>query len=322
MSVAGIVEIIAFASSAFIAVAGALGMATTMSMFRSAIFLMASFMGVAGLFILLSADLLGLLQILMYIGGMLVMALFMVLFMPDPGGAMMAAMPEMMTPIGRFFSLGLLPENSHAAAAEMSGAHAEHDTHADHGGGHGTHARHQDAEHQRGRERKEGDDAHGGGDHHAHGAQGGSHGMGHMDMSDMSMVTPVRAWAAWLAVATGCVIVGLLVLRPSWPVSSALPDPRSADQVGSLLMDKYMVGFEAAGFLILIGIVGAVLAAHSGQHPDHRDREARVAVNAPPPPIEADFLEPLSQPLRDDDKCSPAPDGGHANHHAGGEGPT
>ena len=298
MSVAGILEVIAFALSAFIAVAGALGMATTMSMFRSAIFLMASFMGVAGLFILLSADLLGLLQIMMYIGGMLVMALFMVLFMHDPGGAMMAAMPEMMTPIGRFFSLGLLPKHSHATAAEKSDAYAGHDTHAGHGGGHGTHARHQDAEHERGDEHEEGDDAHGGSDHHAH---GGSHGMGHMDMSDMSMVTPVRAWAAWLAVATGCVLAGLLVLRPSWPVSSALPDPRSADQVGSLLMDKYMVGFEAAGILILIGIVGAVLAARSGQHPDRRDREARVAVNAPPPPVQPDFLEPLSQPLRDDD---------------------
>src|SRR5258708_20911099 len=220
MSVAGIVAIVAFASSAFIAVAGALGMATTMSMFRSAIFLMASFMGVAGLFILRSADLLGLMSLLMYIGGMVVMALFMVLFMPDPGGAMMAAMPEMMTPIGRFFSLGLLPENSHAAAAEMSGAHAEHDTHADHGGGHGTHARHQDAEHQRGRERKEGDDAHGGRDHHAHGAQGGSHAVGHMDMSDMSMETPVPAWAAWPAVATRRVIAALPFLPPTSPTSS------------------------------------------------------------------------------------------------------
>ncbi len=111
MSAPGIAEMIAFGLSAFITVAGALGMATTMSMFRSGIFLMASFMGAAGLFILLSADLLGVLQIMMYIGGMLIMILFMVLFMPDPGGAMMADMPGMMTPIEKFFSLGLAPKN-------------------------------------------------------------------------------------------------------------------------------------------------------------------------------------------------------------------
>lgn len=45
MSAAGIAEIVAFGLSAFVAVAGALGMATTMSMFRSGIFLMASFYG-------------------------------------------------------------------------------------------------------------------------------------------------------------------------------------------------------------------------------------------------------------------------------------
>ena len=87
---------------------GALGMTTTMSMFRSGIFLMASFIGVAGLFILLSADLIGLLQIMMYIGGMLVMILFMLLFSMDPGGAMMAGME--MSPVERLFSRGLKPQ--------------------------------------------------------------------------------------------------------------------------------------------------------------------------------------------------------------------
>ena len=77
-------QVFAFALLSLIAILGALGMATTMSMFRSGIFLMASFIGVSGLFILLSADLLGLLQIMMYIGGMLVMVLFMVLFMNGP----------------------------------------------------------------------------------------------------------------------------------------------------------------------------------------------------------------------------------------------
>ena len=253
MSIAGAAEVTAFALSASIAIAGALGMATTMSMFRSAVFLMASFMGVAGLFILLSADLLGLLQIMMYIGGMLVMVLFMVLFMQDPGGAMMAAMPKMMMPIERFFSLGL--------GQEASGKHASSDR-AENGGRHG---------------------------------DGGEHGgNGRMDMSDMSMVTPARGLVALIALAIGGALIALLVLRPSWPISSAIPDPHSARQVGSLLMSKYMIGFEGAGFLILIGIVGSVLAAHTTQRRDRSDRQARVAVAAPPPPIEAERLAPLS----------------------------
>jgi len=107
MTLAPVVQWIAFLVFALIGIAGALGMATTMSMFRSGIFLMASFMGVAGLFILLSADLLALLQIMMYIGGMLVMILFMVLFSHDPGGAMMAGMK--MSKVENFFSRGIKP---------------------------------------------------------------------------------------------------------------------------------------------------------------------------------------------------------------------
>ncbi len=107
MTLAPVAQWLAFLFFAFIALAGALGMATTMSMFRSGIFLMASFFGVAGLFILLSADLLALLQIMMYIGGMLVMILFMVLFSHDPGGAMMAGMK--MSKVERFFTLGIKP---------------------------------------------------------------------------------------------------------------------------------------------------------------------------------------------------------------------
>ncbi|WP_415790132.1 NADH-quinone oxidoreductase subunit J, partial [Deinococcus saxicola] len=109
-------------------------MTTTMSMFRSGIFLMASFIGVAGLFILLSADLIGLLQIMMYIGGMLVMILFMLLFSMDPGGAMMAGMD--MSPVERLFSRGLKPTGD-------SDGHQGHDMA---GMGHGDASRHSDNE--------------------------------------------------------------------------------------------------------------------------------------------------------------------------------
>ncbi len=283
MTAAGIAEIVAFGLSAGLAVAGALGMATTMSMFRSGIFLMASFMGVAALFILLSADLLGLLQIMMYIGGMLVMILFMVLFMHDPGGAMMAGMSEMMTPIERFFSLGLEPRNAdgdqHEDAHRAHGQDQQQEEHAHQHHGH----RHSDPEANRA-------DTESGHEDHEE--------MGGMDMSDMSMVTPVRGWAAWIALATGCVLVALLLLRPVWRISAALPDPRSPEQVGALLMGRYMIGFEGSGFLILIGIVGAALMARSRQHPDRADRTARVAIAGGLPGIDDDTPPPVMPPQR------------------------
>lgn len=257
-----------------------------MSMFRSAIFLMASFLGVAALFILLAADLLGLLQVMMYIGRMLVMALFMVLFMPDPGGVMMAAMPGLKGP-ERWFSLGLAPRRSDASAGERTEAHSHEPTH-----GHAHEHAHTSPDQDK---------------HAAAPGRASSHSdvqkeerktmvaseMHQLDMSDMSMVTPIRPVAVWLTAAIGCALVALLLVHPDWPVSSAAPDPRSAQRIGLLLMGKYTVGFEAAGFLILIGIVGAVITAHPDRHPDRQGREARVAMNSLPPAIEPDRVPPL-----------------------------
>lgn len=252
------VQIIAFTVFAFIAVAGALGMTTTMSMFRSGIFLMASFMGAAGLFILLSADLLGLLQVMMYIGGMLVMILFMVLFMQDPGGAMMAGMD--MSLLERWFSAGLVPRR------EKQSDHGQHEG--------------QDAQiDQAMDEASDGDQAHGDME---------------MDM-DMSMVTPVRPLAAWLAVAVGLTLSAMLLIRPAWRIVDGMPDPDSSRQIGRLLMEKYMVAFEGAGVLILIGIFGAVLLARPSSYPDDPSRSARVAIDKEPEPIADDGVAALRQ---------------------------
>jgi len=326
MNIGDIALTIAFALCAFIAVAGALGMATTMSMFRSGIFLMASFIGVAGLFILLAADLMGLLQIMMYIGGMLVMILFMVLFMHDPGGAMMAAMTGMMSPVERIFSGGLQQkkpgggeeqEDPHAQEKPMhehggqphakEGAPEQHQNHAQHGGmDHGS-MQHGAMQHdQMAHDQKQPDAMDHGGMKHD-GMQ-----MGGMDM-DMSMVTPVRKLAAWLAAAIGIGLTALVLLRRAWPISAAQPDPHSAQAVGTLLMGKYMVAFEGAGFLILIGIFGAVLLGHVKRHPADDGRDSRVATTDPLEKIEPDGLMPL-QP-------APAGDAGHEDkpqHHAHG----
>ena len=70
--------------------------------------------------------------------------------------------------------------------------------------------------------------------------------MDHGDM-DMSMVTPVRPYAAALGIAVSVLLVGLLLFRPAWPISGVTPNPDSAHEIGTLLMGKYMMAFEARG---------------------------------------------------------------------------
>ncbi|OLV17275.1 NADH-ubiquinone oxidoreductase chain J [Deinococcus marmoris] len=376
---------LAFGLFALLAVLGALGMTTTMSMFRSGIFLMASFIGVAGLFILLSADLIGLLQIMMYIGGMLVMILFMLLFSMDPGGAMMAGMQ--MSPVERLFSRGLKPQgendgNGHQGHDMAGMGHGDASSSADDGHGqadapsdgmagmdHGSMkmdmgdgnrahpAHHHAAMNHAGADEAQmthGDSGpeqstwgadhsrmtHGEMDagqtqaHHAmpHGEEpgpvspesgsgqaqmdhssmdhgkmdmGGMSGMDHGDMQmdgdmggmngdmdmggmDMSMVTPARPWAAWLGLAVTAVLVGLLLWRPAWPISNVAFSTDSPQQIGMLLMGKYMIAFEGAGLLILLGIFGAVFLQRPGSHPSDPGREAYVTADKNPVPISKD----------------------------------
>ncbi len=286
MEIAPVVQIFAFVVFSLIAIAGALGMATTMSMFRSGIFLMASFIGVAGLFILLLADLLGLLQVMMYIGGMLVMILFMVLFSQDPGGEMMTGMMELSF-IEKFFSLGLAHKEGH----EMKGSgqqeqkqrgepqHKQHDAEGEYNNaGHGE---------------KEAHGRHGKGGHS--GMQGmGDMKIGGMDMSEMSMTTPIKKQAAVLAVLVGLLLGSLVLLRPAWRVTNELPDQNSPQQIGEMLMGKYMIAFEGAGLLILLGIFGAVLVSRPAEHTDAREREKlQAAVDEKPSPVETDPLMPF-----------------------------
>jgi NADH-quinone oxidoreductase subunit J len=120
--------------------------------------------------------------------------------------------------------------------------------------------------------------------------------MGGMDMGDMSMTTPIKRLAAVAGVVTGALLVAMLLLRPAWPVVSATPDPHSAEQVGTLLMGKYMMAFEGAGLLILVGIFGAVLMSRSRRSPDEVRREAYTAVDGPPPPVDDAPFGPLAPP--------------------------
>lgn len=229
------IEIAVFTLFSLIAIGGALGMTTTMSMFRSGIFLMVSFIGTAGLFILLLADLLALLQVMMYIGGMLVMILFMLLFSHDPGGEMMTSMMKLPI-LEKFFSLGLTREGNNA------------------------------------QEKQNGQNSNG----HEEGQMGGHD-------EDMSMMTSMKRPAMIFAVLVGVILLSLILLQEPWPEVKALPDPDSPARIGHLLMGKYMLAFEGAGLLILLGIFGAVYLSRPSHYPDASDRGSlRAAVEAPP----------------------------------------
>lgn len=225
----------------------------------------------------------------------------------DTPGAMMAGMD--MTLIERLFSKGLVPlgrphggrmhgdhkggqdsDNQENDAAEHAGGDRRRDRHSMQ---HGAHAApdHPSMQHV--------DDT--GHEGHARHHGDGNHSSTEMGEMDMSMVTPIRPVAAWLAVAVGILLVGMLLLRPAWRVVDALPDPDSARRIGQLLMEKYMVAFEGAGFLILIGIFGAVLLARPSTYPDDSSRSAKVAVDEKPEPIAHDGLSPLTRSERSDE---------------------
>jgi NADH-quinone oxidoreductase subunit J len=92
----GILAWAIFLALSLVAIVMAASMILTMSMYRAGLALMASFVALAGLFILLDADLLAAIQIMMNVGGMLIMVLFMVMIMMDPGGEMMWDMKRKM----------------------------------------------------------------------------------------------------------------------------------------------------------------------------------------------------------------------------------
>ena len=73
---------VAFMLFAGLTLAGALACIWERSVVRSAFSLMATFTGVAGLFILLESDFLAMAQILIYVGGILVLILFGVMLTP------------------------------------------------------------------------------------------------------------------------------------------------------------------------------------------------------------------------------------------------
>jgi NADH-quinone oxidoreductase subunit J len=70
---------VVFIILSIVALAGALGTVLNRNLFRSALFLVLSFVGVAGFYLLLEAELLAMVQILVYIGAIAILIIFAVM---------------------------------------------------------------------------------------------------------------------------------------------------------------------------------------------------------------------------------------------------
>lgn len=120
------IQWILFIGLSGIGVIAAGAMLLTLSMVRAGLALMSSFVALAGLFVLLDADLLAAIQIMMNVGGMLVMILFMVMAMMDPGGEMMGDMKRKMHLRGPGALSMRMPTEAPLPAIQPADDHAGH----------------------------------------------------------------------------------------------------------------------------------------------------------------------------------------------------
>jgi NADH:ubiquinone oxidoreductase subunit 6 (subunit J) len=246
-----------FLALSCVAIGGAFRMTRTMSMVRSGIFLMGGFSALAGLFLLLSADLLASMQLMMYIGGMLVMILFMVKMSMDPGGAMMGIAPpeQESTPDGyycpmhpevRSKSEGKCPRcGMSLQPAPKQGQQRDSNRGDMHNIKQGDQAEAANEDHQNGGMQRD--------QMNQQDMQGGD--MSNMDMAMTHEFTKPAAMAGILI----SVVLLLLIFSVRWPDEVPMHPDNAALIVGKELLGRYMIAFEAGGLLILLGVVGATI---------------------------------------------------------------
>ena len=91
MSSTDVFVAIAFYVTAIAMVVGAVGMVLNRDMIRSAMLLILVLSGVAGMYVLLSADFLAIAQLLVYVGAIMILMLFAIMLTPNqldlPGGS-------------------------------------------------------------------------------------------------------------------------------------------------------------------------------------------------------------------------------------------
>jgi len=94
-----VIELLLFWSCCLCAIAGALGAAIVRNLFHAALLLGLSLVGVAGLYLFLEASYVACVQVVVYVGGILVLMLFATLFSSDVMGAVQRA-PSWLRTIG------------------------------------------------------------------------------------------------------------------------------------------------------------------------------------------------------------------------------
>lgn len=243
-----------------------------MSMYRAGLALMSSLTALAGLFILLDADLLAAVQVMMNVGGMLVMILFMVMAMMDPGG-------EMMWEIKRTMGLRGLGAFSMRMPRENPPAETHVPQHIDDAETYTCPMHSEIGQAEPGRCPKCGMELVSAGKQDAHGnhgpeqSSGGGHEAGHMSpqqhhrmMVDMAMSTTQLPWALLIGAASAG---RARAAGAAYPVAAGAhrPDRGCDEHVGELLLSRYMIAFEGAAFFILAGIAAAVIFGKREQAP-------------------------------------------------------
>lgn len=248
-----LIEWFLFLSLSLMALLFAFRMVRTMSMVRAGVYLMASFCAIAGLFLVLSADLIASMQIMMYVGGMLVMIVFMVMMSPDPGGSMMGISPpepgvsdmqQMMktmhgNPYAQQKMEMMMKQDERSQAEEQPTEHYFCPMHRD------VHSS------EPGKCPKCG--------MQLQAAKQGVSEMEHMGgMMDMAMTHEfARPAAIFGALITAALIAAILLT--SWPAAVPLGRTDSAGVMGQELLGRYMIAFEGGALLIIVGVVGAVI---------------------------------------------------------------
>jgi hypothetical protein len=92
-------------------------------------------------------------------------------------------------------------------------------------------------------------------------------------MEGMAMSTRQLPLAAIFSMLAGLLLV-VLVLLVAWPARPVAPDLDGPSRVGDLLLSDYMIAFEGAAFLILAGILGAVLLARRERERKRRGQQS------------------------------------------------
>jgi NADH-quinone oxidoreductase subunit J len=123
-----------FVFCSLVALTGALVVVLARNAIRAAVGLLATVLGMAGLFLLLSAQFLAAIQIIVYAGAVVVLFVFVIMLLgPDPGTPKTAAKGQIARPIGAAVMIGLAVATLFGLVGEKAGTEPFSPAHVEHG---------------------------------------------------------------------------------------------------------------------------------------------------------------------------------------------